>query len=420
MLAPPRHPPTDDELEALIPEARARRRRRLSKLAAVVATVAGIGLAVWAALPAGTSALHPGGGPSRGAVDRSDAALSRFRGIGNVGSAGGVTWAISGRGFWLTSNGGRTWRLSRLPQLAKGGVASGRTDPITNIAQVRFVDRRHGWVAVMGRSRIYRTTDGGRSWHVSTPPGCSRACEGGSISFLDARHGYALLYTRARDNRLFRTSDGGRTWQLVSRPPVYDHITFVDRMTGFAFGGEQRMVIGPIRAPDFGNLYRTTDGGRTWSRYVIHDSSRFVEQPFAVFGRTVVVAQNGSNPDGGIDLAPSTVYASPDAGGHWTGRAVPPAVGVPAPLDAVSPSVWVWASHTGLYVTHTGGRRWHRIVLQALRPAASITTVDFTSSRVGWAIFTGIAPHGSLFHTTDGGVHWKPAGPRAARHRRQR
>jgi photosystem II stability/assembly factor-like uncharacterized protein len=74
----------------------------------------------------------------------------------------------------------------------------------------------------------------------------------------------------------------------------------------------------------------------------------------------------------------------------------------------------MWASHTGLYVTHTGGRRWHRIVLRHLPVAAWIDKVDFTSSRVGWAIFTGLAPHASLFHTTDGGVHWTPAGPRAA------
>lgn len=421
MLAPPRPPSRPDDLEALIPEARAHRRWRLLKVAALVAVAAGAGLAVWAALPRGDSVAQVDGSPSRGAVDRSAAALSRFRGVGDVGSAGGVTWAISARGFWLTSDDGRTWRQSRLPDLASGGVAGGRSDPLANVAEVQFVDRRHGWVAVMGRSRIYRTTDGGRTWHVSIPPGCAAVCEGGSIHFLDSRRGFALLYTSARDNRLFRTVDGGRTWKPVSRPAVYDHIAFVDGRIGFAFGGEQQMVIGPLRpAPDFGNLYETTDGGRTWSRSDIHDSGRFVEQPFAVFGREIVLAQNGPNRNGGVNLAPATVFVSPDGGDHWTGHAIPAGVGVPAPFDAVSPSVWVWASRTGLYVTRDGGRRWHRIVLRHLPPSAWIDKIDFTSSRVGWAIFSGLGAHPSLFHTTDGGVHWKPAGPQLPRHQERR
>jgi len=416
MLAPPR-PPAQDDLDALIPEARARRRRRLLKLAAVLAAVAGIGLAVWAALPAGTSAVHAGGSPSRGAVDRSDAALSRFRGIGDVGSAGGVTWAICGEGFWLTANDGRTWRRALLPNL-DGGATGSSADPIANIRDVEFVDRLHGWVSDFAGPGIYRTTDGGRTWRVSIPTGCAAVCEGGSIDYLDARHGFALLYAPARDNRLFRTVDGGRSWKLVSRPAVYDHIAFADGTTGFAFGGRQQMVIGPIRAPDFGNLYETTDGGRTWSSRDIHESGRLVEQPIAVFGREIVLAQNGPNRNGGLNLAPATVYVSPDGGNRWAGHAVPAGVGVPAPFDAVSPSVWVWASRTELYVTHTGGQRWHRIVLRHLPRGAWIDRIDFTSRRAGWAIFSGIGAHPYLFRTTDGGVHWKPAGPRLRRQER--
>jgi photosystem II stability/assembly factor-like uncharacterized protein len=416
-VVPPESPAQDDP-DALIPEARARRRRRLLKLAALVAVLAGIGLAVWAALPRKGSVVHVSGEPNRGAVNRSSAALSRFRGIGDVGSGGGVTWAISGEGFWLTANDGSTWRRALLPDL-DGGAAGGSADPIANIRNVEFVDRLHGWVSKSAGPGIYRTTDGGRTWRVSIPPGCSAVCQGGSIDFLDARRGFALLYTPARDNRLFRTVDGGRTWQPVSRPAVYDQITFVDRTTGFAFGGQPQMVIGPGRVPDFGNLYETTDGGRTWSSSNIPDSGRFVEQPFAAFGREVVLAQNGPNRNGGINLAPSTVYASPDGGDRWTGHAIPAGVGVPAPFDAVSPSVWVWASRTGLYVTRDGGRSWRRIVLRHLPSAAWVDKIDFTSSRVGWAIFSGVGGHPSLFHTTDGGLHWNPAGPRLpGRHRR--
>lgn len=54
MLAPPR-PPAHDELEALIREARARRRKRLLGTAAVVALVAGGAVAVYAIVTGGSS-----------------------------------------------------------------------------------------------------------------------------------------------------------------------------------------------------------------------------------------------------------------------------------------------------------------------------------------------------------------------------
>ncbi|HEU5244346.1 MAG TPA: YCF48-related protein [Gaiellaceae bacterium] len=405
VLAPPE--PRHDEIELLIREARARRRRRLSLIAAGVLAAAGVGLAILAVRSGGggVAAAHVSG-RGAGAVNRSGSALSGRRGIGDVGSAGGVTWAINGRGFWLTTNGGRTWRQSRLPNLGRGGVARGRSDPIANISGVQFVDRRDGWVSAANHS-VYRTSDGGRSWQASTVPG------GGFIDFLDRRHGYAL-----GPDGLFRTADGGKTWLFVSKHSMHGPITFLDRRTGFAFEDRTGSIIGPYQGPEFGYLYKTTDGGRTWSRYDIRGSARFVEQPIAAFGRELVLAQNGPNRDGGINLAPATVYRSRDGGRSWSGARVPNGVGVPAPLSAASPRVWVWASRRDLFATRDAGRSWHKIVLRNLSQTARIGKVDFTSRRVGWAVVYGLGTDGTLLRTTDGGIHWNPAGP--LRHRTSR
>jgi hypothetical protein len=56
MIAPPK-PPSQDELEALIREARERQLRRRLFATAAVAIAAGVGLAVWAALPGGTKSI---------------------------------------------------------------------------------------------------------------------------------------------------------------------------------------------------------------------------------------------------------------------------------------------------------------------------------------------------------------------------
>lgn len=401
VVAPPPVVPPDEqeELEALIREARARGRRRRLLVAAGVLAATGIGLALWAILSGGGEAAARTSGRVAGSVNRSGAPLALRRGIGDVGSSGGVTWAINGRSFWLTTSGGRTWRRARLPNLGRGGVASGRADPIANISGVQFLDRRHGWVAAANHS-VYRTSDGGRSWQASRVPG------GGSIDFLDRRHGYAL-----GPDGLFRTADGGTTWRRTSRPSVHGPVTFLDSRTGFAFQDETNSIIGPYDGPEFGHLYKTTDGGRTWSRYEIRGADRFVEQPFAAFGRRLVVAQNGPNRDGGINLAPATVYRSRNAGDSWSGSAVPAGVGVPAPLSVASPRVWVWASRRDLFVTGNAGRSWHTVVLHNLSRAARIRKIDFTSRRVGWAVVDGLGADGTLLRTTDGGMHWTPAGP---------
>jgi photosystem II stability/assembly factor-like uncharacterized protein len=176
------------------------------------------------------------------------------------------------------------------------------------------------------------------------------------------------------------------------------------------------VVQGFYQGPEFGHLYRTTDGGRTWSPYDIGDASRFVEQPSA-FGQDAVVVQNGANPADGWNLAPGTVYASDDGGHDWSGRRVPAGLGVPPSFDAASPNLWAWPSRTALFTTGDAGRHWHKIVLHGLPRNAAIRKVDLTSRRVGWAIVYGLGPHPTLFHTSDGGLRWIPAGPLKPRRR---
>jgi photosystem II stability/assembly factor-like uncharacterized protein len=419
VIESPTRPTEPDELELLIREARDRQRRRRVLLAAGVAAAAALGLALWAAIPGGgTVVVRQPGGAVGVASSRLSGAPSRFRGIGTVGTGGGVTWAINGRGFWLTEDGGRTWLRVHLPGLASGGVADGRADPLANVSDVQFVDLRHGWVSTMAGSGIYRTTDGGRSWRVSIPPGCAAVCEGGAVSFLDARNGYALVDTRAPDNRLFRTVDGGRTWRLVSQPTVFGPVTFADSTHGFAFGPGGQMVIGPYAGVPFGMLYETSDGGRTWSRPDLGGSDSYVEEPLGAFGRSVVLVQNRPNPRGAVELAAGSIYSSGDVDGRWRAQPVPSGFRggwVPTSLSLVSPRIWILSFTHVLLVTADAGRHWRKLVVRNLPRGGRIKQVAFSSSRVGWAVLYGFGSQPALFHTTDGGVHWKPAGPRLPR-----
>jgi photosystem II stability/assembly factor-like uncharacterized protein len=420
--APP-EPASLDELEALIPEARARQRRRWLLGAGVLALVLGVCLPLWAASPGRGKVVVRGHGPIRVVPGHVTDATRLRRGIEDVGSSGGVTWAINGHGIWLTTNGGRTWRWSVPRGIAAAKIA------VASPPEIQFVNKQDGWMSAplaFDRQELSKnkrhwefdwTTDGGRTWHLSLPPGCRRACVDGSFSFLDARHGYVFAAVQGAEqpNKLFRTSDGGRTWQLVSRPTIWGPITFVNDKDGFA-GGPGDMIEGLYEGPQIITLYRTTDGGKTWSKYDPAGSGSFTEQPYAARGHEVVVVENGPNRNGGLNLAPGTVYVSHDGGRQWSGRAVPVSPSVAVSFSAASPSVWAWSARQDVFVTNRAGDGWREVVLRGLPPQASIKEIDFTSSRVGWATFYGFGTHPNLFRTTDAGVHWTLAGPLTRRH----
>ena len=392
-------------IDPLIAEAKRRARRRRVYLLVVLA------IAVAGAL---TYGLLRGGGPVERATGNVDgASAARLRGVGEVGSSGGVTWAMNGHGLWLTRNGGHAWRKVAIPRGSGFIERQG--------SYVQFADPQHGWISIneltgyapqRGQRWIFaRTTDGGRTWHQSYPSDCHGRCGGGSMSFLDARHGFLLAYEpgAGTPNELLRTDDGGQTWQPVAKAALDGPITFLDNRIGFAFGWGPRIIRGPYFGPPFGTLYRTTDGGRTWSKYDIGGSTSFVQEPIRIVGDRVVVVQNRPNPSGGLNLAAGTIYVSAD-GRSWSGSAVPGDPTVLTSFTAVSPNVWAFSSGRDLYTTADAGDHWRRIRLRGLvthRPQRLwFERVDFTSSQVGWLVLGR-----TLYGTTDGGVHWAVAGP---------
>src|SRR5262249_58306544 len=95
-----------------------------------------------------------------------------------------------------------------------------------------------------GHAELDWTNDGGRTWHWTIPRGCC-----GAVSFLNPKHGWFL-----GPREVMETTDGGATWKAVAREPfAYGVPTFVDAEHGVAVVGK-------------GEVYRTSDGGRRWSR----------------------------------------------------------------------------------------------------------------------------------------------------------
>jgi photosystem II stability/assembly factor-like uncharacterized protein len=308
--------------------------------------------------------------------------------------------------MWLTTNGGRTWRVSTPPAVRRLGDAADR------IAQVTFLDRRHGWLLAVNangaprwtkRAAFYRTSDGGRTWHRSTPKGCC-----GAFSFASRQLGFF-----SGNSALYATRNDGATWKSVAGRKYEPGIpTFLDARHG-------------VDLVD-GGLLRTADGGHHWKGVLLSGrppaagSGLFVNDgPIATFRhRLVLTAERPQASDWHI-----VPYVSDDAGASWTARPFPrwwrSYIGNNDGIrfSAASANVWVAAALQRLAVTTDAGRTW-RLVRVAGMPAHSmIGAIDFTSPGVGWAIFDGLRSS-VLMRTTDGGVHWRSAGPPRQRHTR--
>ena len=167
--------------------------------------------------------------------------------------------SVDGQFYILTTNdGGRIW--SRVPAdklppaLEKEGAfaASG-----TNIA---LFGKSDAWIGTgaSARSRVLRTTDGGRSWQISDTPLASGQSSGiFSIAFRDAKHGVIAggdyrKEGEAVDN-LAVTSDGGVTWTLVNGLSGFRSVV------AYVPGTNTLIALGPS-----GGDY-STDDGQTWT-----------------------------------------------------------------------------------------------------------------------------------------------------------
>ncbi len=164
---------------------------------------------------------------------------------------------------YMTSDGARTWRQRRL-----------------GIAFTSFLDRDHAVMTYLDRPSFDITADGGRTWTSAAWPGgpggvtvrIGPAVVGMGLGgfkgpvFLDPAN---VWWLKARPGpvpgpvALWRSSDGGRTWtQLAASGIPNDQLvgvpTFVDQLRG-------AMVVVPAPTLDaWPSLLTTRDGGETW------------------------------------------------------------------------------------------------------------------------------------------------------------
>lgn len=140
--------------------------------------------------------------------------------------------------------------LARAPQQSGTDALLIAVSPVND--DVAWVSGQHGtWL---------RTLDGGAHWETGRVPGAD-TLQFRDVHAVSADTAFLLSIGSGDLSRIYRTADGGRSWSLQFTNPepqgFYDCFAFWDSQRGIAIGD----AVGAWIA-----LLRTADGGRTWRR----------------------------------------------------------------------------------------------------------------------------------------------------------
>jgi photosystem II stability/assembly factor-like uncharacterized protein len=359
-----------------------------------------------AALALAVASALPGSGAGNAASGARLIALARLV----APSLGYVVVSHDYGGRVYLTRDGRSWR-NVTPRGLKGVVE----DAV-------FLDRSRGWVVSSdcvgsGGVVVYRTADGGRRWLSSgrvTFIGCHAGAQA-TLNVLDARRAWLADGDPAAPYaELWRTRDGGATWSRVAgdqRFPYLGHVRFLDGRNGWL--GRNEFI--HLQRP-----YETRDGGHTWkprsltmpkawrNADALYDAPTF----FGIRGVLPVTLRARG-------WAAVAFYVTADGGRRWALGAVRrhtvrrgPA-GNPfaryVSTSVSSPHVWwIVGGRFGRVVelTRDGGRSWTTHAARSV-PASRSSAVSATNERAAWLTAYPVRGGSTLFATVDGGRSWR-------------
>ncbi|HVZ76711.1 MAG TPA: glycosyl hydrolase [Gemmatimonadaceae bacterium] len=228
----------------------------------------------------------------------------------------------TGGGVWKTENAGATWTNisdGKLRMGSIGAIAVADDDP--NVLYVGMGEAPPRGQSSSWGDGMYKSTDAGKTWRYI---GLEKTRAIAKV-VVDPRNNDVVYvaaegsrWTPSADRGIYKSTDGGATWKLLLHPS--DSVAAIDlsmdpsnpRILYAAMWDFQRLPW-QIRSGGPGSaIYKTTDGGETWTRL----SNGL---PKGVVGK-IGVAVSPANPQrvyAIVEADSGGLYRSDDAGATW-------------------------------------------------------------------------------------------------------
>ncbi len=253
-----------------------------------------------------------------------------------------------------------------------------------------------------GPTRVMRSTDGGNTWFNATGnlTTSGRAFTIGAASDQIAVVGF-------ESGAAFRTTNGGTTWSPVTWPPpvnsFMNRILFVSPTVGYAQGDH-------APAPNLQwPVYKTTDAGATWTltntpnalqqgteiEYGQNSGMFFLNENVGWFTGVI-----GSSPQ----TSPSRVYRTTDGGNSWSFSTLPQGTGFNiniAAFDANNVFVMMQQAAPTVRRSTDGGATF-------VNPTPGLSTIPTAIAARPNTNELYVTTTNSILKSTDGGNTWTP------------
>ena len=273
---------------------------------------------------------------------------------------------VASGGLFRTTDGGVNWEPltdGKVPVASMGDIAVAATDP--NIIYIGTGSDGVRSNVSTGRG-VYKTTDAGKTWSFA---GLYNAGQIGAVRIHPSDPNTVWvaangdIFKPNADRGVFKTTDGGRTWKKtlflndstgamdVELQPgnpsvVYAWMNRIERKPWSIISGSRE-----------GGMFRSTDGGETWTRVRTGLPSELIGK-----GNMAVTAANPARVYALVEAKPGGgLYRSDDAGLNWTQVNATPAL-VQRPFyyttlgaDPTNADV-VYAGAEGFFKSTDGGR----------------------------------------------------------------
>jgi len=240
------------------------------------------------------------------------------------------------------------------------------------LQSLEMLNQLDGWGVTA--TQIVRTSDGGSTWYDVTPPGLDETGYTVSTGFLDAEHAWVQMPDMNRfpdAGTLYRSKDGGLTWTFNTVQFGSGRLAFLNETDGWVLADR-----GVGAGSNAVAVLTTRDGGVTWERVFTNDPNHPTageSLPLSGLKSSLVPITMETAWVGGLIYAPATVY---------------------------------------LYRTNDGGRTWAQVDLELPDDAAesevAVGEMKFLTERDGYLALrlTGPTYRTAIYVTHNAGETW--------------